>query len=84
MLIHLSELLIHQSNLVIYLIRNRFLSQLISLYENYGIQACYSVIYNNDIDFVVLLKIFWLTKILVLPLGIRPLYTNPFLTIKNA
>jgi hypothetical protein len=35
---------------------------------------------------VTLMKMFWLTKILILPLGIRTIYTNPFLnniTMKN-
>jgi hypothetical protein len=67
------------------LIRNRFLSQLISLYDNFGIQALLSYL-QQHIHAVILLKIFWLTKIIVLPLGIRTLYTTPFIintTIQN-
>ena len=33
---------------------------------------------QQRIDFVTLLKIFWLTKIIILPLGLRQMYTNPF------
>jgi predicted secreted protein len=78
MFIHFSELVIYQRNMIFYLIRNRFLSELINFYDNFGLQTLLAYL-QQHIHIVILLKIFWLTKIIVLPLGIRTIYANPFI-----
>jgi len=65
--------------MIITLIRIRFLNELISLYDNFAIQTLFNYL-QQRIHVITLLKIFWLTKIIVLPLGIREIYTNPFVT----
>jgi len=65
--------------MIINLIRIRFLNELISLYDNFAIQTLFNYL-QQRIHVITLLKIFWLTKILVLPLGIRTIYTNPYIT----
>ncbi|CAF3341250.1 unnamed protein product [Rotaria sp. Silwood1] len=77
--IYLFELYLAQQETLIYLTRIRFLNELMNFYENFGIQALINYL-QQQIDMVTLLKIFWLTKILILPLGIRTIYTNPYLT----
>ncbi|CAF2056268.1 unnamed protein product [Rotaria magnacalcarata] len=75
--VHLFELVISQQETIFYIIRIRFLHELISLYENFGIQTLINSL-QQRIDFVTLLKIFWLTKIIISPLGLRQMYTIPF------
>ncbi len=77
--IHLFELLIYQRNIIINSIRFGLLNELINLYENFGIQTLLNYL-QQHIHIVTLSKIFWLTKIFVLPLGIRTIYTNPYIT----
>lgn len=78
-LIHLCELLIYQRNMIITLIRVRVVNELMNLYDNFGIQTLINYL-QQRIHVTTLLKIFWLTKIIVLPLGIRTIYTNPYIT----
>ena len=54
-----------------------FLNELISVYENLGMQMVLNYL-QTRIQITTLLKIFWLTKVFVLPLGIRAIYTSPF------
>jgi len=82
LLIHLLESIIYQRYFIINLIRFSLLNEIINLYENFGIQTLFNYL-QEHIHIVRLLKIFWLTKIFVLPLGIRTIYTNPFIIIKN-
>jgi hypothetical protein len=84
-LIHISELLIYRRDRIHNSIRYGLLNHLINLYDNLGIQTLLNYI-QEHIHIVTLMKMFWLTKILILPLGIRTIYTNPFLnniTMKN-
>lgn len=78
-LIHIFEIVISHQEIIIYFIKIRFLNELLSLYENLGIQALFSYL-QQRIKVTMLLKIFWLTKIMIIPLGIRTIYTNPFIT----
>jgi hypothetical protein len=59
-------------------LRYGLLNDLIQLYDNLGIQTLLNYL-QQHIHITTLLKIFWLAKILILPLGIRTVYTNPFL-----
>lgn len=74
--IHLSELFIYRRNQIFYSIRYDLLNNLVHFYENFGLQTLIDCL-QQDIQFVVLLRIFWLTKILLLPFGIRTIYTHP-------
>jgi len=76
--VHLSELFICHYQTIINLIRSGFLHDLYHLYENLGFQTLINYL-QTRIHIGTLLKIFWLTKILVLPLGIRTIYTNPYI-----
>ena len=76
--VHLSELIIYRRTRIFYSIRYDLLNNLIHFYENFGIQTLIDCL-QQDIQFVVLLRIFWVTKIVLLPLGIRTIYTHPFL-----
>ncbi|CAF1112000.1 unnamed protein product [Rotaria sp. Silwood1] len=78
-LVHLSELFICHQETIINIIRNRFLHDLYHLYENFGLQTLINYL-QTRIHINTLLKIFWLTKIIVLPLGIRTIYTNPYIS----
>ncbi|CAF3779579.1 unnamed protein product [Adineta steineri] len=77
-LIHLSEALIFQRDMIIHLIHIRILNQLINLYNNFGIQTLFNTL-QHRIHVVTLMKIFWLTKIIIIPLGFRAVYTHPFI-----
>ncbi|CAF3774997.1 unnamed protein product [Rotaria sordida] len=84
-LIYLFELYLSQQDIITHLTRISFLNEFMNFYENFGIQTLINYI-QQQIDIITLLKIFWLTKIIILPLGIRTTHTNPFLTdtiIKN-
>ncbi|CAF1119822.1 unnamed protein product [Adineta steineri] len=76
--IHLSELFIYHQQTIIDIIRIQFIQDLYHLYGNFGLQTLINYL-QTRIHIVTLLKIFWLTKILVLPLCIRTIYTNPYI-----
>lgn len=76
--IHLSELIIYRRTRIFYCIRYDLLNNLLHFYENFGIQTLVDF-FQQDIQFVVLLRIFWMTKIVLLPLGIRTIHSHPFL-----
>ncbi|CAF4154403.1 unnamed protein product [Rotaria sordida] len=80
--IHLSELFICHQETIINIIYNRFLHDLYNLYGNFGLQTLINYL-QTRIHINTLLKIFWLTKIIVLPLGIRTIYTNPYISNIN-
>lgn len=75
--VHLSEALVFQRSTIIRSIRSEFVNDMMVLYENRGFQIVLNYLQEN-IHIVSLLKIFWFTKILISPLGIRAVYTNPF------
>ncbi|CAF0936144.1 unnamed protein product [Rotaria sordida] len=71
-----------QTQTIINIIYNRFLHDLYNLYGNFGLQTLINYL-QTRIHINTLLKIFWLTKIIVLPLGIRTIYTNPYISNIN-
>ncbi|CAF2711084.1 unnamed protein product [Rotaria sp. Silwood2] len=77
--IYIFELYLSQRETIIYVIRIHLLNELMNFYENFGVQRLINYL-QQRIDLVTLLNIFWLTKILILPLGIRTMHTNPFIT----
>lgn len=77
-LVHLSEALIDQRQTIFHLMRTEFLNEIIALYQNLGLQTVFGYL-QEHIHIVTLLKIFWLTKVVVSPLGFRETYSNPFL-----
>ncbi|CAF5032246.1 unnamed protein product [Rotaria magnacalcarata] len=77
--VHLSELFLCHQQTILNLMRNRFINDLYHLYENFGLQTLINYL-STRIDVATLLKIFWLTKIIVLPLGIRTIYTHPYIS----
>ncbi|CAF3342544.1 unnamed protein product [Rotaria socialis] len=77
--VHLSELFLCHRQTILNLMRNRFINDLYHLYENFGLQTLINYL-STRIDVATLLKIFWLTKIIVLPLGIRTIYTHPYIS----
>jgi hypothetical protein len=76
--VHLSELFIFHQQTIINLIRVHFIQEHYRLYENFGLQTLLSYL-QTRIHMTTLLKIFWLTKIIVVPLGLRTVYTNPYI-----
>jgi len=76
---HLSELIICHRTELVDILGIRSIEELFHLYQNLGFQTLLNYI-QTRIHIGTLLKIFWLTKIIVLPLGFRAIYTNPFLT----
>lgn len=76
--VHLSELIIYHQQTIINLIRVEFIYELYHLYQNFGFHTLISYL-QTRIHVGTLLKVFWLTKIIVLPLGIRTIYTNPYI-----
>ena len=79
-LVHLAEFVRFHSRTVVELIRQCFLEELYPLYQNLGLPTLFNYL-QTRIDVGTLLKIFWLTKIFVLPLGIRSVHTHPYLNI---
>jgi hypothetical protein len=75
--VHLSEALVYQRQTIIRSIRSEFVNEMLALYENRGVQMVLNYLQEN-IHIMSLLKIFWFTKILISPLGIRAAYTKPF------
>ena len=75
---HLAELIIYRRNRILRSIRYELLNNLIRLYENFGIQTLIDCL-HQDIQLVILLRIFWLTKIGLLSLGLRTIHTHPYL-----
>lgn len=80
-LVHFAEFVRFHSQTVVELIQQCFLEELYSLYQNLGLQTLFNYL-QTRIDGVTLLKIFWLTKIFVLPLGIRSVHTHPYVNMK--
>ncbi|UJR33526.1 hypothetical protein I4U23_020971 [Adineta vaga] len=78
LIIHLSELFIYQRDSILHLIRIRFINEIFHLYHNFGMQSLFTYL-QQRIDMMSLMKIFWLIKIIVLPLGFRAIYSNPFI-----
>ncbi|CAF0727489.1 unnamed protein product [Adineta ricciae] len=78
LLAHLSELFIYQIESMLYLIQIRVLAGTFRFYNNFGIQTVLTYL-QQRIDIITLMKIFWLTKILIIPLGFRTIYSNPFI-----
>jgi hypothetical protein len=76
--VHFSELFICHQQTLINSIRIGFILELYHLYYNFGLQTLLTYL-QTRIHVGTLLKIFWLTKIIVLPLGIRTIYTNPYI-----
>ena len=77
--VHLMELCIYHRDSIVNVVRNRFLNELYHLYDNFGLQVLMNYL-QARIFFVTLLKIFWLAKIIVLPLCIRTIHKNPYVT----
>ena len=78
-IVHLAEFLRFHRQTVVNLFRQCFLRELYPLYHNLGGQALISYL-QARVYVVTLLKIFWLAKVLVLPLGVRSMRTHPYLT----
>jgi predicted secreted protein len=78
-IVHFAELFICHRETMIASLRSQLINELYQLYRNVGVQALITYL-QTEIHVGTLLKIFWLTKIIVLPLGIRTIYTNPYLT----
>lgn len=76
---HLAELFLCHRRDLFDILGGRSIEELYHLYQNLGIQTLLNYI-QSRIHIVTLLKIFWLTKIIVLPLGFRAMYTSPYLT----
>ena len=76
--VHVFELFRYHSQTVIDLVRDRFLHELYPIHQNLGFQTLLDYVQSNA-NILTLLKIFWITKIVILPLGIRSLYRNPYL-----
>ena len=79
-LVHFAEFVRFHSQTVVELIHQCFLQELYPLYQNLGLPTMFNYL-QTRIDFLTLLKIFWLTKIFVLPLGIRSVHTHPHLNM---
>lgn len=83
--IHILEVIIYHQAHISYILRVEFFNRIIRLYENFGIQSFINYL-QQRIPMITLLRIFWLTKIIILPIGIRQIYTNPYVintTIKS-
>ena len=78
-LINLIELFISQRKLIRNLMNRRFLNELIHSCRNLNTQRLFNYL-QQQIQINQLLKIFWFTKIIVLPLSIRIIYTNSSIT----
>ena len=78
LIVHLSEIFIFQRKKLTNVIRREFWNRIISLIDNGGVQVIFNHVYDH-IPITQLLKLFWLAKLLVVPLGIRALCTSPFL-----
>lgn len=74
---HLSELIICHRDHLVDILGIRSIEELFHLYRNLGFQTLLNYI-QTQIHIGTLLKVFWITKIIVLPLGFRTIYTNPF------
>lgn len=77
-LIHLSEFLFFHQHILTEIFSLRLMKELFHLQQNFGFQTLISYL-QTRIYVGTLMKIFWLTKILVLPLGIRSIYSNPYI-----
>lgn len=77
--VHLSEVFVHRGQEIYDLIRDRFFHELYPIQVNFGFQTVLDYIQTNA-HVLTLLKIFWLAKILISPLGIRSVYSNPHIT----
>ena len=75
---HLTELFVCHKQTIVNYIRVDFIQDLYNLYENLGFQTLINYL-QTRIYVSTLLKIFWLTKIIVLPLCIRNIYSNPYI-----
>jgi hypothetical protein len=76
--VHLTELLIYHYDRITDLFRIRYIHETYRLYETFGFQSLLNYL-QTRIPITTLLKIFWITKIIVLPLGVRTIYTNPYI-----
>jgi hypothetical protein len=76
--VHFSELVFFHREALIDVFNVQLIQELYHLYQNLGLQTLISYL-QTRIYVGTLLKIFWLTKIIVLPLGIRTIYTNPYI-----
>ena len=76
--VHLTELFVCHKETIVNYIRVDFIQDLYHLYENLGFQTLINYL-QTRIYVSTLLKIFWLTKILILPLCIRNIYSNPYI-----
>ena len=77
-LVHLSEFLFFHQHILTDIFSPRLIQELFHLQQNFGFQTLISYL-QTRIYVGTLMKIFWLTKILVLPLGIRSIYSNPYI-----
>lgn len=80
--IQIFDLILYQYDTIKYFIRFGLMNQLISSYDNFSAQIAFNYLYEN-IHLTVLLKLFWLIKVFILPLGIRAIYKNPYIITKN-
>ena len=78
-IVHLTEIFFFHRQTIIDYVQNGFFQELYQCYQNLGLQGLFSYLQLRICIFT-LLKIFWLTKIIVLPLGLRTPYTNPYIT----
>lgn len=77
-LVHLSEFLFFHRQILTNIFSPRLIQELYHLQQNFGFQTLISYL-QTRIFVGTLMKIFWLTKILVLPLGFRAIYSNPYI-----
>lgn len=59
-----------------------FYNELWIYYENFSINLLVTYL-QEHIHLSILLKIFWLTKVLIVPLGVRTIYSNPYIITDN-
>lgn len=76
LLVHLSEILIFRPQQILRIIMVNCLQEFFSLYRIGGLQEVLSYL-QEHIPVTRLLKIFWCTKVVISPLGIRYLYKTP-------
>ena len=73
------ELCIYHRDSIVHVIRDQFLNELYRLYDEEDVQGLINH-FHARIFFATLFKIFWLAKIIALPLCLRAIHTHPYVT----
>jgi len=81
LLINIFDLILSLYDIIKHALRTDLYDELLNLYENFSIDTLADYLHEH-VHLSILLKIFWLIKVFIVPLGIRTIYSNPYIITK--